>query len=138
MVCARGQSGSGKKLRERLEWQYRNGRYEKRLEALAEQGRAAAITALASKPELRIDLIPAWHAFIELHNRRQFGMNPNPLAYGDIVRWLDENRFFDLEARDILRESVIFLDNTWLGLYFDDPKNKSKKDKAPMRGGKTR
>jgi hypothetical protein len=85
---------------------------------------------------VRLDLTPAWAAFIELHNRRQFGLDANPLAYSDIAAYLDVNRINDAQAREELAGYVVFLDNTWLKLYLNDPKRKREEKKARGAGKK--
>ena len=86
-----------------------------------------------AKPEVRLDLLPAWTAFIELHNRRQFGMDVNPLAVPAITSYLDVNGYADQEVRLMLYQYVTFLDDTWLKMYMADSKRKQKTKRKDKR-----
>lgn len=80
-----------------------------------------------------MDLRPAWSGFVELHNRRQFGFDANPLAVNAITAWMEIMGFHNPDVRRELYQLITFLDDTWMSLYINDPKKKRKAEKGPNK-----
>lgn len=62
---------------------------------------------------------------MQLHNRRQMGVDASPISVGAIKDWLDLRRYQDEDIREFIFDMVSFLDNEWRKLTA--PKKKSKK-----------
>jgi len=78
-----------------------------------------------------------WLAFTKLANRRQSGMGLSPIAYQDIILFLEENWVFDQEIREDYEHFISFLDNEFLKRKNDELEKKRSKPKPvappPMR-----
>ena len=62
-----------------------------------------------------------------MHNRRQNGMDKNPISDPEIESWLNLNGFIDRQVRQDICRFVTFLDDTWLTMYYNDQEKKRKK-----------
>ncbi len=86
------------------------------------------------KPELNAGLELAWQAFAELHDQRQYGLGPNPIALRDITAWLD---LYGIEGGERKREyfsRIKALDIAWLEwVTSKDKKDDDKDDKEAKK-----
>jgi len=80
--------------------------------------------ALEIRPEIRFDLLPIWEGFIKLHNRRQFGMSPNPISSPAIESHLNMMGYMNPDIRREIYEYIAFLDDVWMGLQLTKPGKK--------------
>ena len=69
---------------------------------------------LENRPELFEDLQIVYGAFLELHDCRQIGLEPSPISFTEIDRWLDANSIIDLEERQDMYRLIKVCDREWL------------------------
>lgn len=109
MVSQRISKGIGKKLIECLNWHFVWGNDVGFLEKRAAAGKSTP--ALENRPELYSDLQDVWNNFWQLHQSRQYGFGPCPLAVIDIVTYLELYSETDRIER---YELIVAMDQEWL------------------------
>jgi len=82
------------------------------------------IPLMRAMPDLTFWEVTMWNAFSMLSNRRQSGMGISPIAYQDIITFLNEEQIFDYEVRDTYKHFIIFLDNHFIEIKSDEGKRK--------------
>jgi len=92
------------------------------------------IPLLDQMPDLTPWEMTLWSAFSTLSNRRQSGFGISPIAYQDIIIFLDESRIVDLEIREDYGHFISFLDNAFLKRKNEEHEKKRTQPKPPAAG----
>lgn len=105
-------------------------RYSDHIEYFEELNKLGQDTPLKDVPDLPLDVVPIWNAFISLHQQRSMGWSANPLNISDILNYFNLIGLKNIEDKNFWFEVITAVDSKWLKFVHQENKKDGRSNKT--------